>query len=221
MRGQMREDDTLARLGGDEFIILLSSIHDFGDATGVAQRIISAISAPYAIDSHEFRIGCSLGISVYPDDGETPAALMQSADAAMYRAKHEGRNTYRLYRPEMDRQAQQHLSLETALRNTLEAQDGIEMHYQPIYSPTTGSIVSAESLVRWHHPEHSWVSPGTFIPMAERSGLILPLGDHILDRVLNDINSWRQAGVTPPPIAINLSSAQFWQPDFVAKVEKS
>ena len=220
MSGQLREDDTLARLGGDEFIILLSSIHDFGDATGVAQRIISTISAPYAIDGHEFRIGCSLGISVYPDDGETPTSLMQSADAAMYRAKQEGRNTYRLYRPEMDRQAQQHLSLETALRNTLEAQDGIEMHYQPIYSRTTGTILSAESLVRWRHPEHGWVSPGTFIPLAERSGLILPLGDYILDQVLSDINQWRQAGVTPPPIAINLSAAQFWQPDFVAKVEQ-
>ncbi|MGM0857277.1 MAG: EAL domain-containing protein [Pseudomonadota bacterium] len=220
MRGQLREDDTLARLGGDEFIILLSSIHDFGDATGVAQRIISTISAPYAIDDHEFRIGCSLGISVYPDDGETPTSLMQSADAAMYRAKHEGRNTYRLYRPEMDRQAQQHLSLETALRNTLEAQDGIEMHYQPIYSLTTGAILSAESLARWHHPEHGWVSPATFIPLAERSGLILPLGEYILDRVLSDINGWRQADVTPPPIAINLSAAQFWQPDFVTQVEQ-
>jgi len=219
MSGQLREDDTLARLGGDEFIILLSSIHDFGDATGVAQRIISSISAPYAINGHEFRIGCSLGISIYPHDGETPTALMQSADAAMYRAKQEGRNTYRLYRPEMDKQAQQHLSLETALRNTLEAQNGIEMHYQPIYSRTTGAIVSAESLARWHHPEHGWVSPGTFIPLAERSGLILPLGEYILDLVLSDINAWRRSGVTPPPIAINLSAAQFWQPDFVSRVE--
>ncbi|MGM0542276.1 MAG: EAL domain-containing protein [Pseudomonadota bacterium] len=220
MRGQLREDDTLARLGGDEFIILLSSIRDFGDATGVAQRIISTISAPYAIDGHEFRVGCSLGISVYPDDGDTPTALMHSADAAMYRAKQEGRNTYRLYRAEMDRQAQQHLSLETALRNTLEGHNGIEMHYQPIYNRNTGAIASAESLARWYHPDHGWVSPGTFIPLAERSGLILPLGEHIIDRVLSDINHWRKTGITPPPIAINLSAAQFWQADFIAKVEK-
>lgn len=214
MGQKLREDDTLARLGGDEFIALLPDINDFAEATRIAQRLIDTVSAPFCIAQHTFRIGCSLGISLYPDDGTTPEALIQSADAAMYRAKNEGRNTYRLHRSEMDVQARHHLSLETELRDMLERGDGLVMHYQPLFSRDSGQLKSAEALVRWRHPVRRLIPPGEFIPLAERSGLILPLGEQILDRVISDITRWQNKEQAPVPVAINLSAAQFWQAGF-------
>lgn len=218
MGQNLREDDTLARLGGDEFIALLPDISEFSEATRIAQRLIETVSAPFCIERHTFRIGCSLGISLYPDDGTTAEALIQNADAAMYRAKDEGRNTYRLYRSEMDARARDHLTLETELRNMLEQGDGLVMHYQPLVSRRDGTIQSAEALVRWQHPDRGLVSPGDFIPLAERSGLILPLGDRILDRIISDMTRWQAEGQTLVPIAINLSAAQFWQAGFAKTV---
>lgn len=218
MEQKLREDDTLARLGGDEFIALLPNISDFAEATRIAQRLIDTVSAPYSIERHTFRIGCSLGISLYPDDGTAPEALIQNADAAMYRAKNEGRNTYRLYRFDMDAQAHYHLTLETELRDMLESGDGLVMHYQPLVSRDSAKLESAEALVRWQHPQRGLVAPGGFIPLAERSGLILPLSERILDRVISDISHWQEQGRTLVPIAINLSAAQFWQASFVDNV---
>lgn len=218
MGQKLREDDTLARLGGDEFIALLPDINDFAEATRIAQRLIDTVSAPFCIAQHTFRIGCSLGISLYPDDGTTPEALIQSADAAMYRAKNEGRNTYRLHRSEMDVQARHHLSLETELRDMLERGDGLVMHYQPLFSRDSGQLKSAEALVRWQHPVRGLIPPGEFIPLAERSGLILPLGEQILDRVISDITRWQNEGQAPVPVAINLSAAQFWQAGFADNI---
>ncbi|GAA3895301.1 hypothetical protein GCM10022228_02950 [Halomonas cibimaris] len=220
MGKKLREDDTLARLGGDEFIALLPSVSGFAEAIRIAQRLIDTVSAPFCIERHTFRIGCSLGISLYPEDGTTAEALIQSADAAMYRAKHEGRNTYRLYRPEMDIQAQDSLALETQLRDMLEDGSGLVMHYQPLFSRHSGCLCSAEALVRWEHPVRGLISPGEFIPLAERSGLILPLGNRVLECVIDDMKRWQQQGLTPVPIAINLSAAQFWQTGFAAGVRQ-
>ncbi|MDR5898352.1 EAL domain-containing protein [Halomonas vilamensis] len=219
MQEKLREDDTLARLGGDEFIALLPGISDFSEATRIAQRLIDTVSAPYCINNHTFRIGCSLGVSLYPDDGDNSEILIQNADAAMYRAKKEGRNTYRLYRSEMDLAAQNHLTLETELRTMLDTGDGLFMMYQPLVSRQTGLTVSAEALVRWQHPTRGVISPGEFIPLAEKSGLILSLGEHVLDNVIRDIQHWKQQGLVVVPIAINLSAAQFWQHGFVQHVE--
>ncbi|WP_075879415.1 EAL domain-containing protein [Vreelandella massiliensis] len=220
MQNNLREDDTLARLGGDEFIALLPGISDFAEVTCIAQRLIDTVSAPYCINNHTFRIGCSLGVSVYPDDGDTPETLIQNADAAMYRAKKEGRNTYRLYRCEMDLAAQDNLTLETELRTMLDTGDGLFMVYQPLVSRETGVTVSAEALVRWQHPTRGIVSPGEFIPLAERSGLILSLGEHVLDSVIKDILHWQRLGLEVVPVAINLSATQFWQSGFVESVEQ-
>ncbi len=178
------------------------------------------MSAPYTLQGHSFRIGCSIGISLYPDDGDTPEALIQYADAAMYRAKHEGRNTYRLYRADMDRKARDQLNMETALRNAVETGEGLYMTYQPLVSRTTRLLVSAEALIRWTHPERGSIGPDEFIALAESSGLILPLGDRVLDLVLDDMHQWRASGKSLVPVAINLSAAQFWQPDFVAAITK-
>ncbi|MBZ5487769.1 EAL domain-containing protein [Halomonas aquamarina] len=215
---RLREDDTLARLGGDEFIALLPDISGFTEASSAAQRLIDAVSAPYTLKGHSFRIGCSIGISLYPDDGDTPEVLIQHADAAMYRAKREGRNTYRLYQADVDRKLRDQLSMETALRNAVDTGDGLYMAYQPLVSRKTRQLVSAEALVRWTHPVRGNIGPDDFIPLAESSGLILPLGDRVMDLVLDDMHQWRASGKSLVPVAINLSSAQFWQPDFVQTI---
>ncbi|MGY4876592.1 EAL domain-containing protein [Vreelandella aquamarina] len=214
MQSKLREDDTLARLGGDEFIALLPNVEDFSQSTLIAQRLIDAVSEAYCINQQTFRIGCSLGISLYPDDGQDAETLIQNADAAMYRAKREGRNTYRLYRSEMDLAAQHHLALESELRTMLDTGDDLFMVYQPLVSRETGKLTSAEALVRWNHPTQGVISPGEFIPLAERSGLIITLGERVLDQVLGDLKHWQEQGLETVSIAINLSATQFWQDGF-------
>ncbi|MDR5866441.1 EAL domain-containing protein [Halomonas koreensis] len=218
LQQHLREDDTLARLGGDEFIALLPDVQEVDEVTRVARRLIEAASAPFELGRHRYRVGCSVGISVYPDDGEAPETLVQRADAAMYRAKQEGRNTYRLYRAEMHVRDHHHLALETALRNTAETGEGLDVHYQPLIDRDTGEVRGAEALLRWHSAEFGVVSPGDFIPLAERSGLILPIGRRLMHLVAGQLRAWRLAGLTPPRVAINLSARQFWQGDLIAEV---
>lgn len=220
MTAKLREDDTLARLGGDEFIALLPNINGFSEASTVAQRLIDAVGAPYTLHGHSFRIGSSLGISLYPDDGSTSEALIQHADAAMYRAKREGRNTYRLYQAAVDQQARDQLSMETALRNAVETGEGLYMAYQPLVQRNNRQLASAEALVRWRHPQRGLIPPGEFIPLAERSGLILPLGEKVIDLVLADMRAWKATGKKLISVAINLSTAQFWQSNFVNHISQ-
>ncbi len=220
LQHHLREDDTLARLGGDEFIVLLPEMGELDEVTRVARRLIEAASAPFELGTERFRVGCSLGISVYPDDGDTPERLVKRADAAMYRAKQEGRNTYRLYRAEMHVEDHQHLALETALRNTAETGEGLSVHYQPLIDRDSGEVRGAEALLRWRCPELGEVSPGDFIPLAERSGLILPLGRRLMRLVAGQLKAWREAGLEAPRVAINLSARQFWQDDLVGEVRR-
>ena len=218
LQARLREDDTLARLGGDEFLALLPEVNAVDEATRVARRLIEAIREPFQIDDNSFRIGCSLGISLYPEDGDSPEALVRNADTAMYRAKREGRNTYRLFRAEMNDHDSQLLALESALRDTVESGAGLAVHYQPLVSRECGAVQGAEALLRWEHPDFGSVSPGVFIPMAERSGLIIPLGRWVMERVARQLCEWREAGLAPPRVAINLSASQFWQRDLVAQI---
>ncbi|PSJ22777.1 diguanylate cyclase [Halomonas sp. ND22Bw] len=220
LQHHLREDDTLARLGGDEFIVLLPDVKEVDEVTRVARRLIEATSAPFELGMQRFRVGCSLGISLYPDDGDTPERLVKRADAAMYRAKEEGRNTYRLYRAEMHVEDHQHLALETALRNTAETGEGLDVHYQPLIDRDSGEVKGAEALLRWRAPGLGEVSPGDFIPLAERSGLILPLGRRLMQLVAGQLQAWREDGLTPPRVAINLSARQFWQADLVDEVRR-
>ncbi|RTR04518.1 EAL domain-containing protein [Halomonas nitroreducens] len=218
LQGHLREDDTLARLGGDEFIVLLPDVMEIDEVTRVARRLIESVSAPFELGKHRFRVGCSVGISLYPDDGDSDEILLKRADAAMYRAKQEGRNTYRLFKAEMHRQDHHNLALETALRNTAESGEGLSVHYQPLFDRDSGSLQGAEALLRWTHPDFGTVSPGEFIPLAERSGLILPLGRRLMQLVGGQLRDWLDAGLAPPRVAINLSARQFWQSDLVAEV---
>ncbi|MDX1464265.1 MAG: EAL domain-containing protein [Halomonas sp.] len=220
LRAQLREDDTLARQGGDEFIVLLNEIEEVEEVTRVARRLVESVSSPFEMGGQVFRVGCSLGISLYPDDSDQVETLVRQADAAMYRAKQEGRNTYRLFRAEMHRQDRGRLELETALRNTAETGEGLGVHYQPLFDRDSGEVHGAEALLRWHHPTLGQVSPGDFIPLAERSGLILPLGERLMHLVAAQLRDWLAAGLAPPRVAVNLSARQFWQSDLVTQVRE-
>ncbi|MBV6272583.1 EAL domain-containing protein [Alcaligenaceae bacterium CGII-47] len=217
LRSYLREDDTLARLSGDEFIVVLH-ITDLEDVTRVAGQLIDSVSAPFDIEGQVFRMGCSLGIAFYPEDSTTPQGLVRCADTAMYQAKQEGRNTYRLFRAEMQQQDFNRLQLESALRDTVENGNGLSVHYQPMVHRDSGQVHDAEALLRWHHPTLGEVSPGQFIPLAERSGLILQLGQRVLDMVASQLRRWLDEGYNPPRIAVNLSAREFWQPDLLKRI---
>ncbi|MDP5291130.1 EAL domain-containing protein [Oceanimonas sp. CHS3-5] len=211
IRARLREDDTLARLGGDEFIVLLPELNETDEASRVARRLIDAIAEPFNIHEQPFRIGCSLGISLYPDDANSAEELLHHADAAMYQVKQEGRNDYRLFSRNMNRQQHQLLAMETALRYAVETGEGLSVHYQPQVSRAGRSLAGAEALARWHHPEFGQVSPAEFIPLAERAGLMVPLGMTLLHQVAAQQRRWMDMGMMPVPVSVNLSAQQFWQ----------
>ena len=219
MNARLREDDTLARLGGDEFIAVLPDLTDPDEVTRVARRLIEAIGEPFQLKNQSFRIGCSMGISFYPDDATEPEQLLHHADAAMYRAKQEGRNTYRLYSMQLDAHEHRWLAMETALRNAIDSGEGLSLHYQPLFAcGSTQQLISMEALARWHHPELGHVSPVDFIALAERSGLILPLSQCLMTMVAAQLRHWIDAGLSPVPVAVNLSAQQFWQHDLIVQI---
>lgn len=203
----IRKGDTLARMGGDEFTILLPLVEDVMDARHVASKILKIFGASMLIDSTELFVSPSIGIAVYPGDGADGETLLKNADAAMYRAKTSGRNNYQFYTADMNLRSQRRLMLENELHRAFEA-GMLDVHYQPKVRLGDGTLVGAEALMRWLHPEHGWISPAEFIPIAEEGGLILPLGDWLIRRVTQDIAAWRRTGLRPPPIALNISSRQ-------------
>ncbi|MGM0702846.1 MAG: EAL domain-containing protein [Pseudomonadota bacterium] len=218
LQTRLREDDTLARLGGDEFLVLLPDLDEVDEATRIARRLIEAVSEPSQLGEHSFRVGASLGISLYPDDADSAEALIHDADTAMYRAKQEGRNAYRFFRAAMNQQDDRQLMLETALRNSLETGEGIEVYYQPLFERDGGRLHSAEALLRWHHPVFGSVAPVDFIPLAERAGLMVPLGERVMQMVCAQLAAWQREGREPMPVAVNLSARQFWQNDLPGRV---
>ena len=219
LRECIRKEDTLARMGGDEFTFLLSLVDDIKDVARVAEKILASFAHPVTIDGKDLFITPSIGISLFPSDGKDAETLLKNADAAMYRAKEGGRNAYQFYTADMNAQAQERMSLENDLRRALENGE-LEMYYQPKVAAKDGRIVAAEALIRWHHPTRGFVSPGEFIPLAEEDGLILPIGEWLLNEVCRQIRRWRDAGLTVPCIAVNLSGRQFQRqnlPDLLAQ----
>ena len=211
MRQQVREQDTVARLGGDEFVLLLPGT-DADGAAHLAQKVLDAIAQPFQVGEHELMVTPSIGIAVYPQDGHDLASLAQHADVAMYRAKEDGRNAYRFFAPAMQLQSQRTLLLEGALRRALE-RDQLRLHYQPQLSLRTGRVIGVEALLRWNHPELGQVSPAEFIPVAEKSGLILPIGEWVLRTAVGQMVSWIHSGLEPIIMAVNISAVQFRQPN--------
>jgi diguanylate cyclase (GGDEF)-like protein/PAS domain S-box-containing protein len=212
----VREEDTLSRQGGDEFIIVLPNT-DADGAAHVAQKIIDVVSQPYSIKDHELSVTPSIGISLYPIDGNNAEALYQSADSAMYHAKHDGRNCYRFVIPEIQARSARNLEIENALRHALQRNE-LEVYYQPQTSMDTGKLIGAEALLRWNHPTLGMLSPAEFIPIAEESGQIVTIGEWVLRNALRQLKSWITQGMEPFIMAVNLSAIQFHHPSLVSMV---
>jgi len=213
LRGCIRDNDTVARVGGDEFAIIQRGIEAPPDATSLACRIGDAIRAPYEIDGHTVIVDSSIGISLAPDDSVGPDTLLKNADMALYRAKTDGRATYRFFEPEMDARMHARRMLELALRAALSKQE-FEVYYQPIINLNDNTITSFEALIRWHHPERGMISPVEFIPLAEEIGLIVPIGEWVIRRACVDAAKWPQ----DVKIAVNLSPVQLTHPNLVPVV---
>ncbi len=200
-------DPEVARLGGDEFTVIMPGLDDPEDAGKLARRILSSLAHPFRIESHEIFVNASIGIAVYPFDGEDLESLLMHADTAMYKAKEQGGNSYQAYSRSMNATALKRLTLENSLRRALEREE-FEVHYQPIVDAVTGSPVSAEALVRWRHPDLGLLLPSEFIALAEENGLIVPLGEWVLRTACAQNLAWQRAGLTPVRVVVNLSSRQ-------------
>ena len=218
LRAGLRDEDTVSRFGGDEFIFLLYGI-DVQGAAHVAQKLLEAIARPFRIEHHDLNLTASIGIALFPGDGTDLETLSKNADAAMYRAKQEGRNGYRFFTAEMQARSARHLQLVNALRHALE-RGQLQLHYQPQVSLREARIVGAEALLRWTHPELGPVSPAEFIPAAEDSGLILPIGEWVLRASARQARAWLDNGLAPLVMAVNLSAVQFRHPDLPSLVSR-
>ncbi len=207
LMGCVRAGDTVARFGGDEFTLLLAEIARPEDAASVAERILSALRPPFLCHGHELFVTASIGVSLYPNDGDTAEALLKNSDAAMYRAKKKGRNGYEFFVAAMNARASERLAVGNSLRHALEKGE-LFLHFQPQVDLRSGRIVGAEALVRWRHPERGLVLPGEFIPVAEEIGLIVPIGEHVLMAACAQIRRWQTPGAPPLRVAVNLSNRQ-------------
>ena len=208
----LRDTDTLSRLGGDEFVVVLSDIESRQDAMFVARKLLAALCQPYLLAGHELTVSASAGIALYPEDGQNTSELLRKADAAMYRAKDEGRNTFRFFSAEMNTASLGELLLENDLFGALE-RDELEMHYQPKIDAVTGELAGAEALMRWRHREQGMIPPSRFIPLAEENGLIKAFGEWAIESVCAQQRAWLDAGLLVVPVAVNISAQQFSQQD--------
>lgn len=216
LRDSVRQSDTVARLGGDEFIVLAPDTGTEG-AVRLAEKILEVFAAAFDLDEREITISPSIGIARYPEDGKDFPGLLQSADIAMYQAKREGRNGFRLFSIEMNAPILESLLLETQLRRALE-HGQLSLAYQPMVDIAKGCIVGAEALLRWQHPQHGEISPTRFIPVAEESGLIVPIGEWVLEQAIMQARRWRDDGYPGLVMAVNLSALQFERLDIAATV---
>jgi predicted signal transduction protein with EAL and GGDEF domain/DNA-binding response OmpR family regulator len=210
---------TLARLGGDEFAMLVPEITQVEDVAKVARRIIDAFSQPLTLSGQEVFVTGSMGISLYPSDGDSEEALLKNAAAALSRAKEEGGGNFQFYSPAMNARVLERLTLETNLRRAIDREEFV-LHYQPQVDLQTGEVFGFEALVRWQHPEMGLVSPAQFIPLAEETGLIVPIGEWVLQNACRQMKQWQEAGRPSLRIAVNLSSRQFKQENFLERVTR-
>lgn len=207
-RATLREEDVLAKLDVDKFAVALVHIEKREHAAIVARKLLDALAAPIVVDAHGLHVEAHIGIAIYPEDGKDTATLIRFADVAMSRVQQSESGGFLYYSPDMNQRAKEHLRLETDLRRAM-GNGNLLLHYQPKVSLRSGRVVGAEALIRWKDPERGMVPPGTFIPVAEQTGLILDLGSWILDEACRQLRTWQDAGLAMPPVAINLSARQF------------
>ncbi len=220
LKSAVREGDTVARLGGDAFAVLATDLARPDDVLSVARKIRDAMHSPFWLEGRDLHVTLSIGASIYPRDGEEFDILLRNADAAMHRVKADGRNGFQFYAAVMTRQATDRVELENELRLALE-KNQLEMHYQPQVVLANGRIVGVEALMRWNHLRRGWIPPGQFIPVAEDSVLIHPLGEFALAESCRQIRVWGEAGLAALRLAVNVSAQQFRSPGFVHAVERA
>ncbi|MBD1864146.1 MULTISPECIES: EAL domain-containing protein [Trichocoleus] len=217
LQAGLRKGDIVARWGGDEFTLLFPDIAYVEDISKMAHRILEVLKAPFFLEQQELYISGSLGIALFPYDGENAATLLKNSDTAMYRAKQQGRNNYQFYSPEMNTTAREQLELETDLRKAL-TKDELLLYYQPQVDINTGEIIGLEALLRWQHPQIGVIPPNQFIPLAEETGLICPIGEWVIRTACEQHQAWYAAGLPLMRIAVNLSARQFQQRDLVKTI---
>lgn len=219
LREQLRPDDAIARLGGDDFAILLADLHRAEDAAAVGQKLLDALVAPIDAEGNTLVVSASIGIAIYPDDGEDGPALLRNADAAMHRAKADGGGSIRYFAEKMSARVRKRLAVEQALGRALELEQ-LFLHYQLQVDAKTGRLTGAEALVRWHHPDLGLVPPARFIPVAEETGLIVPIGEWVLREACAQAMRWRREGLAAIRMGVNLSARQFWHSKLEPLVQK-
>jgi diguanylate cyclase (GGDEF)-like protein len=217
---QVRDGDTFGRLGGDEFVLLMEGVLGMHDLTAVAEKLLAAFRQPFRIDNHDLYPTGSLGISLYPDDASDADKLLRNADAAMYQAKQQGRNTYQFFSADLAVAAAERLTLEHDLRRAIEQRE-FELYFQPQVALASGRVVGAEALIRWNHPERGLLMPDNFIPIAEEIGIIIAIGEWVLKQACRHLEQWRREELALSRLAVNISGSQFgWHGGFAALVRR-
>jgi diguanylate cyclase (GGDEF)-like protein/PAS domain S-box-containing protein len=219
IRTTTRTDDIVVRMGGDEFIVVLKTVSTAEQITEAASRITDALAAPVLIDGRPLVTTASIGVSLFPRDGSTMGELLRQSDTAMYQAKDRGRNNYQLFSPVMERKLKERIAIESSLRAALQARQ-LDVHYQPIVDIETHRVVALEALLRWRHPAHGFVAPDRFVAVAEETGLIVPIGEFVLERAIEDAARWRAAGATVVPVSVNISAVQLQRSDLAATIAR-
>ncbi|QBQ56179.1 EAL domain-containing protein [Nitrosococcus wardiae] len=215
----LREGDTAARLGGDEFVLVLEDLPEKAAVEPTIQRIFDTLEAPFQLENREFFISASIGVSFFPQDGKKARTLLNQADIALHQAKTQGGRGLQYYTPALSTETTRRLSLENSLRYALDRGE-LELHYQPQVSLESGRVTGVEALLRWRHPHRGWISPAQFIPLAEENGLIVPIGEWVLNTACAQAKTWRTTEGLPLTIAVNLSARQFLQANFIAQIDQ-
>lgn len=219
IRTTTRTDDIVVRMGGDEFIVVLKTVSTSEQINETASRITDALAAPVLIDGRPLVTTASIGVSLFPRDGSSMGELLRQSDTAMYQAKDRGRNNYQLFSPVMERKLKERIAVESSLRAALQARQ-LDVHYQPIVDIESHRVVALETLLRWRHPSLGFIPPERFVAVAEETGLIVPIGEFVLERAIQDAARWRAAGSMVVPIAVNISAVQLQRSDLAATIAR-